>query len=434
MRRSLIGTVAATTVMVLLAMLIPMAFLVEEYALEDRLARAALEVQATETVVSGAGDDPGTVSVYLDSINTDGQSVLTTVLYPDGDAIGPVPGEDERVQQARETGRARVDDVADGTELLVPVALGGSSALPEDTPVIRVTVLDEGFAGRVWTTWGVLAALGLALLGLSLFLADRLGRRFVQPIRSLARTAQRLGDDDLETRATLEGPREVQEVGAALNRLVERVTRLLQRERETVADLSHRLRTPITALRLAVESMADRRERERLAADVDVLDRMVDEVVREGRRSQREGLAPRADVVDAVSAKAAFWRPLAEDQGRTFDVSTPSAEVAVRASRADLDAMLDVLLDNVFSHTAEGVAVRITVAAVAAGGAELTVEDDGPGFPAEDVTGRGVSSSGSTGLGLSIARRTAEESGGAMLLERTTAGGARVVVRLGPAG
>ena len=314
MRRSLITTVTATTVMVLLAMLVPMAVLVKQYAVEDRLAQAALEVQATETVVSG--QDKGSVAVYLESINSD-DSVRTTVLYPDGVAIGPDPGEDSRVRAARTTGQARVDDVSGGAEILVPVALGGNTALPEDTPVIRVHVLESGFTGSVYLAWAVLALLGVALLAGSLLMADRLGRRFVQPIRSLASSAQAMGTDR-DTRVELEGPREVQEVAAALDRLGDRISTLIAREREGVADLSHRLRTPITALRLSIDALPSSAERARIQEDVDNLERMVDFVVAEARRSQREGLAPSGDVAAVVRERTDFWRPLAEDQGRTF--------------------------------------------------------------------------------------------------------------------
>lgn len=432
MRRSLILTVAATTVMVLLAMLVPMALLVDDYAVEDRLARAALEVQATETVVSG--QDKGAVSVYLEVINDDDGAIATTVLYPDGTAVGPTPGEDGRVEQARRTGQARVDDVAEGVQILVPVSLGGSSALPEETPVIRVEVLDRGAEGRVRIAWAVLAALGLALLVGSVLMADRLGRFFVQPIRSLAQTAQRLGEGDLHARAQTGGPPEVQEVSLALNRLVERIGELLAREREQVADLSHRLRTPVTSLRLAIESMPPSRERDRLSGDVDTLGRMIDDSVREARRSQREGLAPRSDLVRLVRERAAFWRPLAEDQGRMFTVDTPDGELFVRASAADIEAVIDALLDNVFSYTDEGDPITLLVEGSVGGPAGLIVEDGGPGLPeAVDVTGRGISSSGSTGLGLAIARRTSEASGGRVLLERSALGGARVVLVLGPA-
>ena len=432
MRRSLIVTVAATTVMVLVALLVPMGVLVGNYALEDRLARAALEVQATETVVSS--QDKSAVSAYLDTINSADGAIVTTVLYPDGSAIGPMPGEDDRVRQARETGRARVDDVPGGAQILVPVAVRGSSALPQNTPVIRVVVAAEGVAAEVSAAWGVLALLGVALLTGSIVVADRLGRSFVQPIRSLGATAQRLGRGDLTARVQPEGPPEVQEVSLALNRLVERVDELLQRERESVADVSHRLRTPITALRLAVEALGHPRERERLTTDVDHLDRMVDDVVRESRRSQREGLVASADAAAVLRTRTAFWRPLAEDQGRSFQVAVPADEVAVHASDADLEAVVDALLDNVFSYTPEGSAIAVRLQREANGGALLIVEDEGPGFAADvDAVGRGVSGSGSTGLGLSIARRTAEASGGALTLERSPHGGARVIVRLGPA-
>jgi signal transduction histidine kinase len=432
MRRSLIITVAASTAMVLLAMLIPMAVLIDDFAMEDQLARAALEVQATETVVSGR--DKGTVAVYLSTINDEDGSILTTVLYPDGRSIGPYPGEGARVQEARETGRARVDDIDGGAEILVPVSLGGGSALPSETPVIRVTVLDRGFGQTVRATWGVLGLLGLVLLGGSLLVADRLGRQFVQPIRALAASAVRLGENDLSEPVPQEGPAEVQEVGAALKRLVDRVEELLRRERDNVADLSHRLRTPITALRLDVEALDDPRERERLGRDVDALERMIDAVIREARRSQREGLNASSDAVAAVSGRTGFWAPLAEDQGRAFSITVPDRRVAVAASPADLEALVDVLLDNVFSHTPEGTAVAVSLDAVEGGGAVLTVADAGPGFPTDaDVTDRGTSAAGSTGLGLAIARRTAETSGGRLELDRSDGGGAIVRVHLGPA-
>src|SRR5688572_17638873 len=127
--------------MVLVAMLVPMAVLMRDFALEDRLSRAALEVQATESVVSA--QDKGSVAAYVDRINRGG-GITTTVLYPDGDAIGPDEGEDERVVEVRNTGVARVDDVEAGTQLLVPVSLGGNTAPAEQTRVIRIVVERPG--------------------------------------------------------------------------------------------------------------------------------------------------------------------------------------------------------------------------------------------------------------------------------------------------
>ncbi|CUR56378.1 putative Signal transduction histidine kinase-like protein [metagenome] len=430
MRRSLLVTAAAAISMVLLAMLVPMAILVRSYALEDRLARAALEVQAVETVVS-RHDDMGSVAVYVDRLNDDEPHSRVTVLYPDGTGVGPDPGEDARVLDARNTGRARVDDVPGGSQILVPVSRGGNSALPSQTPVIRVVVDEPGLDSVVGVAWGLLALLALVLLAGSLVVVDRLGRSFVQPIRRLATHTQSLGrPGEPAPVARIDGPAEVQELGAAIDRLVGRIQLLLSRERESVADLSHRLRTPVTALRLRVEAVEDADLRERLGGDLDALQATVDEIVREARRSEREGLDPRTDGVPVLAERVRHWAPLAEDLGRPFELDLATSGPLLRTSRADLEAMVDVLLDNVFTHTADDDAVRVTLTSDD-DRVELVVEDAGPGLPGGlDATGRGASGAGSTGLGLSIASRTAEESGGELRTGSSDMGGARVAITL----
>ncbi|MFS3130587.1 ATP-binding protein [Nocardioides sp. Bht2] len=440
MRRSLRLTVGATVAVVLLALLIPLAVLVRSYALEDRLSRAALEVQATESVVSGQAQDMGAVAHYLDRINEANPGIITTVYYPpstehpDGLIVGPdATAEDGRIREARRTGQARIDDVDGGAEFLVPVSLGGVNARPENTPVVRVQVYEESFPSPVHRAWLILGLLGLVVFAAAMLLADRLGRSFVQPIRSLAQRAQELGTGGPLPEITVEGPQEVAELGAALNRLVVRIEGLLEREREGVADLSHRLRTPITALRLGVDGLRDGTERERLSTDLDRLQAMVDDVVREARRGQREGLIAAADAVAAVRDRCAFWEPLAEDQRRAFLVETAPAPVLVAVSAEDVAAMVDVLLDNVFSHTPDGAGITVALTARPGGGAVLVVADDGPGFPADvDVSARGASGAGSTGLGLSIVSRTAAASGGSVTIDRSGRPGARVRVELGP--
>lgn len=430
MRRSLLVTAAAAISMVLLAMLVPMAILVRSYALEDRLARAALEVQAVETVVSRY-DDMGSVGQYVDRINEDDGHTQVTVLYPDGTGVGPDPGEDARVLDARNTGRARVDDVAGGSQILVPVSRGGNSALPSQTPVIRVVVDEPGITSVVGVAWGLLALLALALLAGSLVVVDRLGRSFVQPIRQLAEHTQMLGRPGAVAPLTaIEGPPEVQELAGAVDRLVGRIQLLLARERESVADLSHRLRTPVTALRLRVEAVGDTELRDRLGSDLDSLQATVDEIVREARRSEREGLDPRTDAVTVMAERILHWAPLAEDLGRPYDLALATSGPLLRASRADLEALVDVLLDNVFTHTADTDAVRVTLEATD-DRVELVVDDAGPGLPPGlDATGRGASGAGSTGLGLSIASRTAADSGGEVTTGPSDMGGARVAVTL----
>ena len=131
-----------------------------------------------------------------------------------------------------------------------------------------------------------------------------------------------------------------------------------------------------------------------------------------------------------LSARVRHWEPLAEDQDRPFTLHVAGEGPLLRISRADLEALVDVLLDNVFTHTAEGDAVRISLSATAEQ-VVLLVEDAGRGLPGGlDPTGRGESGAGSTGLGLSIVARTAAESGGTVVCEASDMGGARVAVTL----
>ena len=430
MRRALIVTVAATSSLVLLAMLVPLALLIRNYDLEDRLARAALEVQATETVVSR--QDRGMVATYVDRINARDSGITTTVLYPDGIGVGPRPGESAAVAEARRSGRARVDDTATGARILVPVSLGaGAGDVPDQTPVVRVDVGADPFPSRVHLAWAVLALVGLAILAGALLLADRLGTSFVRPIRRLADSAGRLGGRDGDQQVEVAGPPEVQELARSLNRLVVRIEGLLEREREDLADLSHRLRTPVTALRLDVDALAPGPHRDRLVEDVERIHAMVDQLILQARRAQRDGLDGPTEAVAVLSDRAEFWRPLAEEQGRSFTLDVPPGlRGEVPLSRDDLEALVDVLLDNVFSHTPSGIAATVRLEA-RPGGIALVVEDDGDGFPAgTDMTGRGRTGAGSTGLGLAIAEATTSAAAGTLTLERSAMGGALVVAVL----
>jgi signal transduction histidine kinase len=216
-----------------------------------------------------------------------------------------------------------------------------------------------------------------------------------------------------------------------LNRLAVRIGELLAHERETVADLSHRLRTPLTALRIDAESLRDGAEMERLLADVNAVERTVSGIIHEARRPSSDGTRARCDAAEVIADRAGFWLPLAEDQDRRMTVELAPAPVPVRVSPDDLAACADILLENVFAHTPEGVAFTIRLSRRAAGGAWLVVADDGPGFGDVDPTQRGLSRGGSTGLGLDIARRIAEGSGGSLVVGQSASGGGAVTLGLG---
>ena len=113
-------------------------------------------------------------------------------------------------------------------------------------------------------------------------------------------------------------------------------------------------------------------------------------------------------------------------------VYLPMARLPVLVPVRDMAACLDILLENVLTHTPEGTAFSVRVSGRAGGGAWLVVCDDGPGFSHPDAARRGLSSGGSTGLGLDTAGRIAEASGGTLSLCRSPSGGAAVTVGLGP--
>jgi signal transduction histidine kinase len=298
--------------------------------------------------------------------------------------------------------------------------------------VIRIFVPNAVLRQGVARAWLLLVGLGLGLLAVSVVVADQLARSLVRPIVNLAQASDLLATGDLTARATVAGPPEVRRAGGGLNRLAARIGDLLAHERETVADLSHRLRTPLTALRIDAESLRNFEEMTQLTADVDAVERTVNEIIRAARRPTGGGMGALCDASMVINERAAFWQPLAEDQERPMMVEVAAGPVLVSVSSEDLAACTDVLLENVFSHTAEGAAFTVRLSRRAGGGAWLVVADDGPGFPDADPTERGRSSGGSTGLGLDIARRIAEASGGSVTIGRSTSGGGAVTVGLGP--
>jgi signal transduction histidine kinase len=259
--------------------------------------------------------------------------------------------------------------------------------------------------------------------------AELLTRRLVRPLTRTAETAHRMSAGDVTARAPTDGPREIAEVGVALNRLGARVDELIAEERETVADLSHRLRTPLTALRLDAEALRNPDEAERVGAHVTTLERMLTALIHAARRPQREGRLPSCDATAVVGERFAFWSPLAEDQRRLATAVLPPGPLPVRSSAEDLAAAVDALLENVIAHTPEGTPLRVRLSATATG-AVLEVADEGPGIPADALV-RGRSDRGSTGLGLDIARRCAELSGGSLAVHPAHPRGAIVVLTLG---
>jgi len=412
-RRQITLLVAATTSVVLLAFLLPAASLVARVAEARALDAGRAQLQFLIPTVS-LGDREQVAAALIGT----SEDLRVAVRWTDEQWLGD-PTDTGAVVPETPT----VVESDSGTRLVQPVSRDGGTA------VIDVFVPAEQLRAGVRRTWLVLAGLGLVLLVLALAVADRLARSLTRPVTDLATTAHRLGSGDLSARTTPAGPAEVQDVATALNRLAGRIGELLTAEREAAADLAHRLRTPLTALRLDAEALPPG-DRERLLADVDALTQGVDEVISEARRTVREGLGTGSDAAAVVAERVHFWSVLAEEEGRAVSVHADGGPLPVRVPAGDLAAAVDALLGNVFSHTPEGTAFAVDVRPRDGGGAEVVVRDRGPGLT-DDAVERGHSGGGSTGLGLDIARRTAEASGGNLRVESSGAGTA-VTLELGP--
>ncbi|MDQ1289798.1 MAG: histidine kinase [Actinomycetota bacterium] len=427
MRRRLSLLVGATTSAVVLAFLIPLALLLRNLAEARALSDAASQNQPalavaniTRDLARNPGQAAGTVGAKAAGV--------TSLYLPDGTVIGQGPA-DPGVDEARRVQQPVTRNTADGGAVVYSVLLTQRGPIVARTEVSR-SQLHEG----VPEATAIVTVLGLAVLVVAMLTADQIGNGVARPIRELARSANALRDGHLDTRVPERGAPEVVALATALNQLAARVEQLLAAERDAVADLAHRLRTPVTALRLDADTISDPEVAEVLRQHVGQLERTVDAIVHDAKRPTRAG-ANKCDVGKVVTERVAFWSALAEEQGREMRMSVPQ-DRPLRAplDAADLSDVVDVLIDNVFAHTEEGIPLEVWVAPRADGAVVLTVEDGGEGLPQADIIARGVSGGGSTGLGMDIVRRAANASGGRMEVGRSRLGGALIRVVLGPGG
>ena len=281
---------------------------------------------------------------------------------------------------------------------------------------LGVFIVSEVLLGAF--VWGIAVVIGVAVT-----------TRMIRPLENLAEVSQQLSEGDLTARADLTGPEEIQEVGGALNSLADRFAQRLVDEREAAADLSHRLRTPLAALQAEADTLSDPEEAARIFDKISRLDRDVGAVITTMRQSERDDKSG-GDLATVLAERIAFWSPLLEFENRKCDVDVPEDLPSVAVSNEDLSTMLDALIQNVSAHTPEGTNMSVKVADGQI--ITLTLSDDGPGYPSQDVIARGHSGAGSTGLGLDIVRRIAVRSGGSLRLSTADpVGGAVAVVSLG---
>jgi signal transduction histidine kinase len=420
MRRSLALVSAAVTSMVALAFLVPLALMVREIARDRALADAERQAGSLAPALA-ISTDRAAIERAVASTQA-GEAGRVAVHLPGRAAIGASHAQLEDLQTAQVQGRSFSASVPGGYVLLQPVAMDQGR-----TTVVEVYLPKEDLDRGVKSAWIVLTGVAAVLVVGSVVVADRLAARVVGSARTLAKAATVLGGGDLRTRIDPQGPPELREAGRAFNTMADHVEALLSAEREMVADLSHRLRTPLTAMRLNAAALGSEPAAEQTRLAVTRLEEEVDQIIGAARKPKGRALC---DAAEVLRDRMAFWSALAEDQGRSCELVGAERPVAVPVVRGELRAVLDSLLGNVFRHTPEGTEFMVTLYQ-GVGRVVILVADAGPGIADSDAAlRRGASGGGSTGLGLDIAHRMATAAGGDVRIDRSTLGGAQIQIWL----
>ena len=400
--------VLSVTAMVTIAFLLPLAVVVRVVA-RDRALSAADQESRTLAGLLSAISAPTDVGAVVAQLNADSPRTAT-VFLADGTRIGaPVDLPSSELELARD-GRAFTSQSGGERRIVVPVR-NSDGSVTVSVVVVPEDLLREGVA----SAWIVLGGVGVVLVLFGVVLADRLARSMVVATLDLQAGTERLQQGELSARIEPSGPPEIAAVGRTVNALADRIGELLVAEREAVADLSHRLRTPLAALQLEVDGIEPRERRELIQDRIDRVTGELSAVITEMRRPRdTDGAA--ADLDAVVRERLAFWAVLAEDQARPWTYTGPrEVPVVVASGEPELAAAIDATLGNVFAHTPDGTAFRVWLS----DGIEavLVLEDDGPGLP-DGADERGASGGDSTGLGLDIVRRTTERTGGSLTIDR----------------
>lgn len=424
------------TSIVALVFLIPLGVTLQQETRQEAIADATRRAG----VVSGAlqvGADPEVLRRVVDGTSDD--SRLRPVVHGLETGGTPVASADD-VARAGADGEPTVVDVPGGVARLEPVTVGERIVVVE--AFVPEEILTEGAGG----SWLVLTIIAVGLVIASVIVVDRLAARAVASARGLVKAALAVGDGDLEMRIQPTGPRELAEAGYAFNRMADRLVTSRTDERELVADLSHRLRTPLTVLRLDADALDSddtsvgsfsaaeldrRRTIRRIRQAIVTLEGEIDVLINTTRKTVSHEAGPgMCDVSEVVRDRMVFWAALAGDQNRSYRVTGAQLRIPVPVARAEFAAALDAVLGNVFRYTPQGTAFEVAVSR-RDGYVAVRVDDAGPGIAdPERALRRGASDRGSTGLGLDIARRVALQANGSVSIDRARIGGASVVMLL----
>ena len=242
----------------------------------------------------------------------------------------------------------------------VPVASGGRVH-----GAVRITYPTSELDSRVYRYWLTLAAIGGIILLLTAVVGVVLARWVARPLLALERTARRAKEGDLSVRADeTRGPPEVRSLASELNVMVAEVEQLLGSQRAFVADASHQLRTPLTALRLRLENLShdispdERPQLEAATAEAERLERIVDGLLVLARAEAHVPVAEPIALAPLVTGRVDAWAAFAAERGVSLDARVPEPALVIATSDR-LEQVLDNLLANALEVAPRGSTVEI---------------------------------------------------------------------------
>jgi signal transduction histidine kinase len=420
------------TTVIALVFLVPLGIALHGDARSSALAAASRQAAAVAGAAAATADpkavrravEAGGGEVYVHGLDNGGAPKATaTDVARAAAGAGPI-----------------VVDAPGGLVHLEPVKVG------DEVAVVEVFIPEARLEAGSHQTWLMLLALAAGLVLATVLVVDRLAAKAVGSAQNLVKAALAVGDGDLDMRVQPSGPRELAEAGFAFNRMADRLVTSRTDERELVADLSHRLRTPLTVLRLdadaldsddtSIGSFSDaeldkRRTIRRIRQAIVTLEGEIDILIKTTRKTVQQDVGPgMCDASEVVRDRMVFWAALAGDQNRRNQVIGAHTRIPVPVPRAELAAALDAVIGNVFRYTPQGTAFEVAISR-RDGYVAVRVDDAGPGIANPDrALRRGTSDRGSTGLGLDIAKRVALQANGSVSIDRANLGGASVMLLL----
>ncbi|MFF4799785.1 sensor histidine kinase [Streptomyces sp. NPDC001351] len=443
MNRRLIRSYILLVAVAILLFTVPVAFTLTQQ-LRDDTELSVLREARTMALLLGGGDRISCDALEKVARAYSDETPGTVQVTPTGSCSPdiPRPTANAALTRAVEQNRSTTDWGSDfiwGKRLEVTVPAQGRAA-------VRVVYPTSHLTHRLWTIWGFRAGLAVAVLGVAALIGAVAARRITAPLRELNDMASKFGDGDLTARSPVTGPPETQTLARTLNQGAERLDTLVASQRIFVADASHQLRTPLTALRLSLDNIADcvddefvREDVEQATAEVVRMSRMVNGLLVLARAEAKVTAAEPLPLGEIVSERLSVWRPAADERGVTIALggSGVDGRPSVLASPGHLDQVLDNVLSNALEVSPDGATITVRVEEK---GAEvvLSVLDQGPGMTDAEKSrafdrfwrGQGLTGRSGSGLGLAVVKQLVTDDGGTVTLRDAPGGGLEVRISL----